>query len=461
MNGTDEAVVTIAELAERLAGKGKLVAGATQAEVLWQIAQHAGIASRGDIAARSGLSPATVSKAVAILIDEKLVDDTEGGRRRPRAPLRWTERYAAAGVVIVTRDGHPAEFIGTVTMLNGTALPAFADGAKRTPISYEAQKEPEPKGLLEELGQFIKTLLEDAADSTPEARVLGCGVSVGGHVDAEEGIVRKSFNTGWDDDFHLARDLAEWLKLHAQPLDVAVENDVTSYTVHKNLTSRPAKSYVLVAIYRDGIGGGVVVNGRTWRGHQGMAGEIGHIYVGSRDSDGKPQNRREERRKSPLDRRDEPICRCGQVGCLEAWTVPLAIFKRAHPQRAAELASGEQSFEDLFRELASRPADEAVAGIFKEAGTALGRGLADVTLWLNPEKIFLYLPPALVTTNQYLAGKSYLDAVHAELRHVFSIGDATPLDPDPMTELELEELGAKAAASNVLRKLLLKLEDIK
>ena len=85
MDGSGETATTIAELAGRIAGGGKQVAGATQAEVLWQLAQRAGGASRGDIAAASGFSTATVSKAVAILIDEHLVDDggqAGGGRAR-------------------------------------------------------------------------------------------------------------------------------------------------------------------------------------------------------------------------------------------------------------------------------------------------------------------------------------------------------------------------------------------
>lgn len=443
------AATTIAELAGRITGKGKLVGGATQAEVLWQIAQHAGIASRGDIATNAGLSTATVSKAVAILIEAGLV--AVDGKPRPGAALRWTERYAAAGVVITTRDGHPVEFLGTVTTLDGTPLPAFAAGAKREPITSGSQKECDPQDVLGELGVFIKKLLQDAASSTPAAQVLGCGVSVGGHVDG--GIVRKSFNTGWTEDFDLKTALAEWLKREGLPLDVVVENDVTSDAVHMNLTSRPAGSYVLVVMFRDGVGGAVVVRGRTWRGYHGLAGEIGHIYVGSRGGNG----------KSLLDRGEEPRCRCGQVGCLEAFATPLAIFSRAHPGRDDGLTCGEQAFRDMFTTLASQPqTDTAVTDIFREAGTALARGLAAVILWLDPEKIFLYLPPALAEENPFLnAGKSYLDAVHAELSHVFSIGDATPLTIYPKTELQLEELGAEAAASTVLRQLLLDLEHIK
>ena len=460
MEGTGEAAATIAELAERIAGRGKLVAGHTQGEILWRIAQHAGVASRGDIAANSGLSTATVSKAVAILIDEGLVDDGEQGRRRrPGAPLRWTGRYAAAGVVISTRDGHPVEFIGTVTMLDGTALPAFSRGAERKEISRQAQIESSPKKLLDELGEFIKKLLDAAASSNPETRVVGCGVAVGGHVDGDNGIVKKSFNTGWKDDFYLQTDLAEWLKDGGRPLDVVVENDVTSLAVQKNLTARPADSYVLVAIFRDGLGGGVVVKGRTWRGAQGLTGEIGHIYVGSRPESEQSQSHSSD--KSSLDRGEEPLCRCGQVGCLEAWATPLAILRRAYPERVGELTHGMPDFDDVFSQLASRPqTDKDVAAIFHEAGTALARGLADVILWLDPEKVFLYLPPALADENPFLAGKCYMDAVHEELGHVFSIGDTTPREVTPKTQRELEELGAKAAASTVLRKLILEVESI-
>ena len=172
--------------------------------------------------------------------------------------------------------------------------------------------------------------------------------------------------------FHLERDLARWLKKeHEQPLDVVIENDVTSYALHKNVTSRPAHSYVLVAIFRDGIGGGVVAKGRTRRGHDGLAGEIGHIYAGSRDCSD----------KSPLARGTEPICRCGQVGCIEAWATPLAIFRRAHPERAAELVHGERAFEDLFGELAFRPqTDTQITEIFERPAP---RSAAGWPMWFS------------------------------------------------------------------------------
>ena len=372
--------------------------------------------------------------------------------RWPGAPLHWTDRYAAAGVVIATRGGHPVEFIGTVTTLNGAPLPAFADKAKRMPISLAAQEESDPKGLLDELGEFIQALRQDATSDTAETQVLGCGVSVGGHVYGDKGVIRKSFNTGWHDDFYLERDLAGWLNRNGQPLDVVVENDVTSFALHKNLTSRPAPATcswqstgtVLAAGLSPEAGRGAgmtawLVRSGTCMPVAGTA-AISHRWLAALN----------------------PACRCGRWAALRHGP-PLTPFSAGRTLNAPlswPLASRPSKICSQSWPPSSRPI-RRLPRSSREAGTALGRGLAAVVLWLNPAKIFLYLPPALATDNKFLAGKSYLDAVHAELRDVFSIGDITPLDLSPMTELELEELAAKAAASNVLKKLLNTLQDLK
>ena len=182
-----------------------------------------------------------------------------------------------------TRNGHPVELIGTVTMLDGRPLSPFEHEPKRETINPDAQLESDPKSLLDQLGQFVRSLLDDFASSHRDTQVLGCGVAVGGHVDGDKGIARSPLTPAEKDDFSLEKDLADWLKSRedGRPLDVVVEDDVTSYAVQMNLTQRPADSDVLEAIFHDGIGGAVVVNGRTWRGAHGLPAELGHLYVGS------------------------------------------------------------------------------------------------------------------------------------------------------------------------------------
>jgi predicted NBD/HSP70 family sugar kinase len=442
-------VTTIAEMAERIAGPGAPVGGTSQKEVLRQIAQDAGTVTRGMIAARSELSTATVSKAVAHLLELRLVDDGARGRRRPGAALGWTNDYIQVGVMISARGGYATELIGTVTKLDGTPLPSFktprsADGWEDWalwPITDRTQK-----GVLKQLCDFVQALLRRAAADAPTAEVLGCGVSVGGHVDTS-GTLRKSFNTGWDDDFKLEGDLAEELKMAGLELDVVLENDVTSHAIHSNLTSRPADSYALVAVLCDAVGGGIVVDGKTRRGDHGLAGEIGHIYVGSEDSVVSSDD-------SSLFRGTKPLCPCGNVGCLQAFATPEAIFKTAR--------SVEEAFEERdFMELASQPhTDTKVRNAFRQGGTALGRGLASLIYLFDPRMIFLYLPPALLIDNKFLTGYAYMEAIRSELGRYVYIGDSPDLDlgvllhPEPKTEDELKELGAKAAATVVLGRLI-------
>jgi predicted NBD/HSP70 family sugar kinase len=442
-------VTSIAEMADRIAGPDAPVGGTSQKEVLRQIAQDAGTVTRGMIATRSELSTATVSKAVAHLLKLHLVDDGAQGQRRPGAALGWTSNYIQVGVMISARGGYATELVGTVTKLDGTPLPSFkaprsADGWEDWalwPITDRTQK-----GVLEQLCDFVQALLRRAAADAPTAEVLGCGISVGGYVDTS-GTLHKSFNTGWDDDFKLEGDLAEVLKAVGLKLDVVLENDVTSYAIHSNLTSRPADSYALVAVLCDAVGGGIVADGKTRRGDHGLAGEIGHIYVGSEDSDARSDD-------SPLFRGAKPLCPCGNVGCLQAFATPEAICKTA---RGIEEAFDERD----FMELASQPhTDTKVRNAFRQGGTALGRGLASLIYLFDPRMIFLYLPPALLIDNKFLTGYAYMEAVRSELGRYAYIGDSPDLDlrvllrPEPKTEDELKELGAKAAATIVLGRLI-------
>jgi predicted NBD/HSP70 family sugar kinase len=443
-------VTKIVKVAEKIAGSGAPVGGASQKEVLRQIAQHAGTGvTRGDIATKSDLSTATVSKAVGHLIDLDLVDDGAQGRRRPGAGLRWTSHYIQVGVMISTRAGEPTELIGTVTKLDGTPLPSFtaprnADGWEdwaRWPITDTTQK-----GVLIQLCDFVQALLRRAAGDVPEAEVLGCGVSVGGHVD--KGVLRKSFNTGWDD-FNLQEDLEGELKAAALELDVVLENDVTSYAIHSNLTSRPAENYALVAVLCDAVGGGIVADGITRRGDHGLVAEIGHIYVGRAAGDANSDD-------PPLFRGNSPVCLCRKVGCLQAFATPKAIF---------ETARGETSFQERdLMELASQPhTDTEVRNAFRQAGTALGRGLASLIYLFDPKMINLYLPPALLIDNKFLTGYAYMEAVFGELEHYTYIGDSLDLrkllKPEQKTEEDLKELGARAAATTVLGRLILRVRE--
>jgi glucokinase len=104
-----------------------------------------------------------------------------------------------------------------------------------------------------------------------------------------------------------------------------------------------------------GVGGVVVVEGRVHLGHKGTAGELGHQVI---DPDG-------------------PMCNCGTRGCVEA---------HARADRIA-LACGTQTVEDAVR--AARAGDPRALEGMARVGRALGIGISNVIVVLNPERVVI------------------------------------------------------------------------
>lgn len=123
------------------------------------------------------------------------------------------------------------------------------------------------------------------------ARATAVGVSFGGPVDFATGMVRLSHHVpGWED-VPLRQIIASEFGA-----TVLVDNDanVAALGAYRFGAGRGYASLLYVTV-STGVGGGWILNGRPWRGHQGMAGEIGHTIVD-------PQG---------------PLCLCGKRGCVE------------------------------------------------------------------------------------------------------------------------------------------------
>ena len=137
-----------------------------------------------------------------------------------------------------------------------------------------------------------------APSSTPSVKPVwrwtrssGIGIGLAGLVDADTGVCRYSPSFGWTD-VPVAEPITERL---GRP--VLVDNDVNTLTVAEQWFGRGhgVDDFVVVTV-GEGVGAGIVVEGRLYRGAKGAAGEVGHMR---------------------LDGEDAP-CRCGGRGCLEA-----------------------------------------------------------------------------------------------------------------------------------------------
>lgn len=322
------------------------VAGATGSLVFTTVLTG-GPLSRADVAVRTGLSAAAVTKAMKPLADAGYLVEVEepaedqGARRvgRPATPVRvHAERCYFAGVK-VTND----ELIGVVTDLQATVC-----AVRHRPLRSGAVED-----VVTELAALVAELL-DESDAYRDS-FGGLGVSVGGDVDPESGMVRYSPFLGWRQVPFVD------LVAAATGLPVRLENDVRALTVAEQWfgSGVGAGSFAVVTV-GTGIGCGLFVNERVVSGAHGVAGEIGHLPV---DKDG-------------------PLCHCGNRGCVEAIAGNSAILARIRETTGAEVA-------DLASAIELARNDPAARQVFAVAGHAIGMALAAVANFLGPERIVI------------------------------------------------------------------------
>lgn len=192
------------------------------------------------------------------------------------------------------------------------------------------------------------------------ARLLGTGVGVAGDVDPERGVVRFAPNLRWRN-----VPLAELFRKHRFPKPLVVDNDANAAAWGaRRLEFGGRLKDIVVFTLGTGVGGGLILNGRLYRGASGTAGELGHMVVDPRGD----------------------ACACGGRGCLEAYLGGAALVAWA---RRAYRRSG-RTVDALTPEiLASRAAagDRVARAAWRRAGEALGVALTTVANVFNPEAV--------------------------------------------------------------------------
>jgi glucokinase len=210
------------------------------------------------------------------------------------------------------------------------------------------------------------------------------GVGVPGGVDHESGVVRHATNLEWID-MPLARLLED-----AFGATCRVENDVrlAAAGLIGHEVAAPARSLAYVAV-GTGIGAGLVLDGRLYRGERGVAGEIGHVIV---DPSG-------------------PACRCGQRGCLEAIASGPAIARQAEDAIANGVATSLDADRPLTAKAvydAAREQDSLALAITSAAGAVIARAIANLAITCDLQRV-------LVGGGVAAAGPAFLDPIEAEL----------------------------------------------
>lgn len=179
-------------------------------------------------------------------------------------------------------------------------------------------------------------------------------------------------------------------------IPVYVENDANAVALAESrLGSAKGSSSVVCVTVGTGIGGGIILDGKIWRGNNFSAAELGHISI---DLEG-------------------PVCGCGNKGCIEAYCSSRAILGRTRERLATGLTSAFEAVLDgdierlSIRKLfaALRRHDQVAEEIIDETSKLLGFGLAGVVNLLNPETL-------VIGGGVADGGGGFVDKVAAEIR---------------------------------------------
>lgn len=302
----------------------------------------AGSLTQAEIARATGLSAATVSNIVRELRDRGTVQVTptsSGGRR-----ARSVSLSGDAGIVVGVDFGHSHLRVA----VGNLAHRVLAEEAVPIDVDVSAAQGFDRAERL--VGRLLAT-----AGIGPE-KVIGVGLGVPGPIDVESGVLGSTaILPGWSG-INPREEMAERLGM-----PVHVDNDANLGALGELVWGggRGVKdlAYIKVA---SGVGAGLVINGRIYRGPGGTAGEIGHITL---DESG-------------------PVCRCGNRGCLETFTAArhmLALLGDAHGPgltvpRMVQLAAG---------------GDPGCRRVIADAGRHVGMGVANLCNLLNPRRVIL------------------------------------------------------------------------
>lgn len=348
---------------------------ATTAGRMLDLLRTQGTLSRVELAERTGLTPATITNTVRRLIDAGLVHEIGRGHQNGRGqPRRLLELDPAAWFAVGIQVDRTTT---TIVVLD------FA-GARVADASLRGSGGASPETTIAALDEHVTALLR--SNGIAHDRVLGAGLVTHGPQDRDRGVLLTvQPDPAWLE-FPLTATLAERLGI-----PVLLENDATAAAFGEQWAGAvPTDTFGLVYM-GSGIGGGVIVDGESYRGRASNAVEIGHIALGRAE------------------------CFCGNRGCAQAEAGPRAVVEQAlaDPGLAARLGiRGDPDdtladFERLAR--AWRTGDRDAAALLERSAQWIGRAAVTLVNLFDLDTVVL-AGPAFAT-----AGPLYRRLVAAEL----------------------------------------------
>ena len=248
----------------------------------------------------------------------------------------------------------------------------------QTVIRTDTYSEIEP--YIAELADAVKKVINEAG---VEGKVKGIGVGAP-NGNYYTGTIENAVNLTWG-----GTNVVPFAKLLSEAmggLPVSLTNDANAAAVGEMTygAARGMKNFIMITL-GTGVGSGIVINGEVVYGHDGFAGELGHVTAV---------------------RNNGRTCNCGKTGCLETYASATGVARTARewlelsdePSVLRNLDS--IASKDVYE--AAKAGDKLALKIFEFTGKILGRSFADFIAFSSPEAIVLF--GGLARAKEFLNG---------------------------------------------------------
>lgn len=233
--------------------------------------------------------------------------------------------------------------------------------------SIKTRKHAKFEDYINELCTELNRLI---TDNNLVDKIYGIGVGAP-NANYFTGMIEDGVNLPWPTPIPFAKMLSEKMGV-----PVAITNDANAAAIGEMTygAARGLKDFIMITL-GTGVGSGIIINGQLVYGHDGFAGELGHMIV-------KRNNGR--------------LCGCGRTGCLEAYCSATGVARsareflevRTEPSLLREIPIDQITSKDVYD--AAMQGDQIAKDIFDYTGTILGEALADMMVFSSPQAFILF-----------------------------------------------------------------------
>ena len=234
-------------------------------------------------------------------------------------------------------------------------------------LSIKTENNADPQTISNQIFYLIDEIINVGAGLKPAPpNIIGVGLGSPGLVDKKGETILFSPNLPLWRNIPIKRMVSERFSVPC-----VLENDANAAAWGEKWVGagKEADSLVMLTL-GTGIGGGIIINNKLWRGVNNVAAEIGHMVI----------------------QMDGPKCSCGNYGCIEAYASATAMVRRFKESLKSGVPSSLKDAGEITAKMINDAAfqgDKASLDVIKETGHYLGVALVNIMHVLNPEVIVL------------------------------------------------------------------------